>query len=157
MSASSVKATGWAKSFPISGGIQASRRWVRSHLDTLGWNQWAPDLADSVELTVSELVTNAHLHAHSNAQLVLVWDNHCLDVSVHDASPELPEARPLDGVSLGGRGIVLVDALADAWNAHPQASGKTVTASFRGPRVLRCEPPCPTTRQKRPPGRDPEC
>jgi len=147
MSVTSVRATGWAQSFPMAGGVQASRRWVRRHLDTLGWNEWAPEIADAVELTVSELVTNAHLHARSTAQIVLVWDNRYLHVSVHDDSHDLPAARTPDDDSLGGRGIVLVDALADSWGARQQGSGKTVTACFRGPVILRCDPPCPPTRR----------
>ncbi|QMU76769.1 ATP-binding protein [Streptacidiphilus sp. PB12-B1b] len=142
MRVTSVKATGWAQSFPISGGVQASRRWVRRHLDTLGWNEWAPDIADAVELTVSELVTNAHFHAHSTAQLVLVWDNRYLHVSVHDGCRDLPTTGTPDENATGGRGIVLVDALADAWGAQQQSHGKTVTASFHGPIPLRCDPPC---------------
>ena len=156
MSTNSIRATGWAQTFPVADGVRASRHWTRTHLDTLGWNQWAPDVADAVELTVSELVTNAHLHAHSAAQLVMTWDNHYLYVSVHDASHHLPAAptpedpddtseNPDDDLALGGRGIILVDALTDAWGIQRQAAGKTITAVFRGPIALHCDPPCPPT------------
>lgn len=86
---SEMRAVGWAQSFLMSQGARAGRRWAREHLDSLEWAQNAPDLVDSVLLTVTELITNAHKHAHSDAQLVLTWDSTCLHVSVHDASPWL--------------------------------------------------------------------
>lgn len=148
MGVSSIRATGWAQSFPIAQGPRAGRLWTRRHLDTLGWNEWAPDVADAVLLTVSELVTNAHLHAHSDAQLVLVWDNRCLQVSVHDSSTSVPSPRAADPDSTGGRGMTLVDALADTWSTHRQTNGKTVTACFHGPVPITCDPVCPPTGAK---------
>lgn len=133
MGETSMRATGWARSFPVSGGVRAGRRWARVHLDALGWTVHAPDTADDVLLTVSELITNAHLHAHSDAQLVLLWDRRCLHVSVHDASTELPHLRSPDPVRPNGRGLAIVDTLADSWRAHPQGGGKTITACFHAP------------------------
>src|SRR6202042_1265262 len=93
----------------------------------------APDTVDAVLLTVSELVTNAHVHAHSNAQLMLTWDSQCLHVSVHDNSNTLPTVRPPSEDRAGGRGMFLVAALADTWKAHPCPHGKTITACFCPP------------------------
>ncbi len=133
MANSEMRAVGWAQSFPMSQGVRAGRRWVRGHLDSLEWAQNAPDLVDSVLLTVTELLTNAHKHAHSDAQLVLTWDSTCLHVSVHDASPKppAPADRGLDAT--GGRGLTIVEALSDGWEHHPQRDGKTVTACFVPP------------------------
>lgn len=130
---SEMRAVGWAQSFPMSQGARAGRRWAREHLDSLEWAQNAPDLVDSVLLTVTELITNAHKHAHSDAQLVLTWDSTCLHVSVHDASPKppAPADRGLDAT--GGRGLMIVEALSDSWEHHPQRDGKTVTACFVPP------------------------
>ncbi|WP_406193518.1 ATP-binding protein [Kitasatospora sp. NBC_01560] len=128
-----MRATGWARTFPISGGVRAGRQWAREHLEALGWTSRAPDTADDVLLTVSELITNAHVHAHSNAQVVLLWDRRCLHVSVHDASTEVPLPRPQSDVRTGGRGLAIVDSLADSWRSHPQAGGKTITACFHAP------------------------
>ncbi|MER8184943.1 ATP-binding protein [Kitasatospora sp. NPDC094015] len=133
MGEASVRATGWARSFPIAGGIRAGRRWTRIHLDSLGWTASAPDTVDAVLITVSELLTNAHVHAHSNAELVLVWDGRCLHVSVHDASATLPVPRAADGEALGGRGMAIVAALADEWEVRRQQRGKTVSACFHPP------------------------
>ncbi|MGW7381707.1 ATP-binding protein [Streptomyces sp. NPDC054794] len=128
-----LRAVGWARSLPISSGVKAARDWTREHLATLGWTRTAPDEVDSVVLAVSELVTNAHVHGHSAAQLILTWDEECLHVTVHDASTRLPEQRrPGEGAS-GGRGLLLVDALADDWQAYRCPRGKDVTACFRPP------------------------
>ncbi|MDX2592918.1 MULTISPECIES: ATP-binding protein [Streptomyces] len=128
---SSLRAVGWARSLPVSSGAKGARDWTRAHLTTLGWAATAPDLVDSVVLAVSELVTNAHMHARSTAQLILTWDEECLHVTVHDASPRLPEPRHPDAGATGGRGLQLVDALADAWQAHRCPRGKDVIACFQ--------------------------
>ncbi|MEW2521616.1 ATP-binding protein [Actinacidiphila alni] len=129
----SVRAVGWARSFPVTHGVRAGREWARGHLDALGWTTAAPDTADSVVLTVSELVANAHVHAHSDAQVVMVWDGTCLHLSVSDSSDVLPAARPPDDDRTHGRGMAIVDSLADAWEAHTRPDGKTVTAAFHAP------------------------
>ncbi|MFV0126706.1 ATP-binding protein [Streptomyces sp. HMX112] len=132
----SMKAMGWARSFPVSGGVREGRRWAREHLEALGWTRETPDTVDDVLLTVSELITNAHVHAHSDAQLILTWDSRCLHVSVHDSGAGLPAPRTPDTTSPGGRGLALIDALADDWHTHTQPDGKTITACFtpsRGP------------------------
>ncbi|MFI6862873.1 ATP-binding protein [Streptomyces sp. NPDC050421] len=129
----SLRAVGWAQSFPVSHGVRAGRRWTRGHLVSLAWTESAPETVDAILLSVSELITNAHVHAHSDAQLVLTWDSHCLHVSVHDSDPLLPAEQPEDLTTTGGRGLAIVDALADGWTTHPQASGKTVVACFVPP------------------------
>jgi anti-sigma regulatory factor (Ser/Thr protein kinase) len=140
MTDSSMKAVGWARSFPVSGGVRAGRRWTREHLAALDWTEDAPGTVDDVLLTVSELVTNAHTHAHSDADLVLTWDGQCLHVSVHDADDEVPAPRAPDVTATGGRGLALVNAVADHCHAHTQANGKTITACFTPPGAERDEP-----------------
>ncbi|MET8508172.1 ATP-binding protein [Streptomyces sp. NPDC004787] len=127
----SIRAVGWARSLPIGSSVRAARDWTREHLAALGWDRTAPDTADSVVLTVSELVTNAHVHAHSDAQLILTWDEECLHVTVHDASPVVPRRRSPDDEAPGGRGLLLVDALGDDVRTRACPRGKAVTACFR--------------------------
>ena len=129
----SMKAVGWAQSFPVSGGVRAGRSWARGHLDSLPWTAEAPETVDAVLLTVSELITNAHVHARSAAQLVLAWDNRCLHVSVHDSAAAVPMPRSPDDLATSGRGLTIIDALADSWETHAQSEGKTVTACFFPP------------------------
>ncbi|MEU9702645.1 ATP-binding protein [Streptomyces sp. NPDC047981] len=127
----SMRAVGWARSLPVGSSVKTARDWTREHLETLGWERNAPEVADAVVLAVSELVTNAHVHAHSDAQLILTWDEECLHVTVHDASPRVPEQRSPDDGALGGRGLLLVGALAHEVRTHPCPRGKDVTACFR--------------------------
>ncbi|MYV56931.1 ATP-binding protein [Streptomyces sp. SID3212] len=133
----SLRAVGWAQSFPVSGGVRAGRDWARKHLDALGWATEAPDTVDSVLLTVSELITNAHIHARSTAQLVLTWDSHCLHVSVHDSGAGQPVVRKAGDTEPSGRGLAIVHALADSYEtrtrSHGKSHGKTVIACFRPP------------------------
>jgi anti-sigma regulatory factor (Ser/Thr protein kinase) len=131
MSGSSVRAVGWARALPLTSEVKTARDWAYERLESIGWTETAPQTVDDVILTVSELVTNSHVHAHSTAQLVLTWDTRCLHVAVHDASPVLPRPGPADLEQPGGRGMLLVDALADNWEARPCIYGKTVIACFR--------------------------
>ncbi|MFD3677276.1 ATP-binding protein [Streptomyces sp. NPDC058613] len=129
----SLRAVGWAKSFPIYRGPGSARRWSLEHLEALNWTEDAPDVVHSVLLTVSELVTNAHVHARSSAQLVLTWDGECLHVSVADSDPGLPAPGGASDEAVSGRGLAIVDALADRWDAHAFHGGKTITACFHPP------------------------
>ncbi|MFV2119427.1 ATP-binding protein [Streptomyces sp. Act-28] len=137
MSGSSLRAVGWARSLPLNSEVKTARDWTREHLRKLKWTATAPETVDAVLLTVSELVTNAHVHAHSSAQLVMTWDERCLHVAVHDASTDLPTPRSPSVERTGGRGMFLVDALADGWEARPCPDGKTVIACFRPPTAAR--------------------
>ncbi|WP_051782077.1 MULTISPECIES: ATP-binding protein [unclassified Streptomyces] len=125
-----MRAKGWATSFPVHRGVREARRWTAERLDSLQWTADAPDTAHSVLLTVSELVTNAHVHARSDAGLVLTWDGRCLHVSVADGDPYLPAPRDPSREATSGRGLAIIDALADEWDAHSFHGGKTITACF---------------------------
>ena len=129
----SLRVVGWARSFPVSGGVRAGRQWAREHLARLDWTAGSPDVVDDVLLTVSELLTNAHLHAHSTAELVMSWDGSCLHVSVGDADCTPPAVREASASATGGRGMALVEALADSWETHTMPGGKSVTACFYPP------------------------
>lgn len=131
MRALAVKAVGWARSFPVSRGVRAARQWTAWHLASLSWDNSAADTVHSVLLTVSELVTNAHLHAACTAHLVLTWDGSCLHVSVADSDPRLPSPRAADAGATGGRGLGIVATLADSWDVHTFHGGKAITACFR--------------------------
>ncbi|MFF5446308.1 ATP-binding protein [Streptomyces sp. NPDC012888] len=128
-----MRAVGWAHSFPVAEGVRAARRWTADHLETLPWTREAPDTLHSVLLAVSELVTNAHVHAASTARLVLTWDGDCLHVSVADADPHLPRPRQAAAGATSGRGLGIVDALADTVDVQRCPRGKAVTACFRPP------------------------
>ncbi|HWG74620.1 MAG TPA: ATP-binding protein [Acidimicrobiales bacterium] len=83
---------------------------------------------DRVLLVVSELVTNAVLHARSEFELTLQNSNQVVRVEVSDRNPRLPvwaTGAPHDAYS--GRGLALVRSLATDWGVESHAgNGKTV-------------------------------
>lgn len=83
-------------------------------------------LSDVAELLVSELVTNAILHAGSDVRLYVHTDGRRVRVEVADASAALPQVRHFAIDATTGRGLELVEALAPRWGATPTAGGKTV-------------------------------
>lgn len=106
------------------------RRLLREHLRDWG----VPGLGDPAELLATELVTNALQHTSEGAVLTAVLvpgsTGRRLRVEVHDclaSRPRLPEqgAAP-DAQRTSGRGLLLVQALADGWGAEATADGKVV-------------------------------
>jgi anti-sigma regulatory factor (Ser/Thr protein kinase) len=91
-----------------------------------------PELADDGELVVTELVANAQRHAGGDVELAVVLRERFLHLAVHDRSPEPPRMVLPDVESAeGGRGLILVDALAAAWGSTPAPDGKHVWATLR--------------------------
>ncbi|MDQ1682089.1 MAG: hypothetical protein QOH99_630, partial [Frankiaceae bacterium] len=98
-------------------------------------------VTDAAELVVSELVTNALLHAGPPV-VVRVADLGDGDVrlEVHDTGRTLP-VRPLaDGGGMTGRGLALVDALASRWGVEPLHDGKVVWAELSARSVAEAQP-----------------
>jgi anti-sigma regulatory factor (Ser/Thr protein kinase) len=96
---------------------------------------WELDqLAEDVGLVVSELVTNALLHtggAGGDAvRLELEWAGDALTCRVVDASPLPPLPEEADQNAESGRGLILVDALAESWGWQDLPEGKAVWARF---------------------------
>jgi anti-sigma regulatory factor (Ser/Thr protein kinase) len=81
---------------------------------------------DAVAVVVSELVTNSVLHAASKARVVVIVDQGCVRVEVHDSDPTLPTLRHPTPETVTGRGLMLVDALTDRWGSDPEHGGKVV-------------------------------
>ncbi|MFJ3788051.1 ATP-binding protein [Kitasatospora sp. NPDC090091] len=99
------------------------RRLLRDTLRGLGLD------ADPACLILSELVTNALVHGVGAPAVVVELRGGRLHIAVSDASPA-PVARPAPDVSrTSGRGLDLVDALADEWGVELIGSyGKAVWA-----------------------------
>ncbi|MFI6285036.1 ATP-binding protein [Streptomyces sp. NPDC051018] len=87
------------------------RRVVRAHMGLWGLGT----LADTVELLMSELVTNALEHGHG-AVGVRVWRTETrLWAEVRSAGPQTVVPREAGPYDESGRGLLLVSALADGW------------------------------------------
>ena len=99
-----------------------ARRFVTTTL--IGWAQ--PDYDDAV-LLVSELVTNATLHARTEIVVRVELGTESLVLSVTDGSARQPVARHYSDHATTGRGLGLVNTLARRWGIDPHADGtKTV-------------------------------
>jgi len=87
-----------------------------------------PELLDggTIELLLSELATNAINHARSPFSVVVRYDGQRLRIDVEDSSPLVPLMRTPSSDDTGGRGLLLVDALAAAWGVTPRPDGKRV-------------------------------
>ncbi len=108
---------------PVS--VREARRFLQAFLD-----QAAADeaLADAAELALSEVVTNALLHAHTPFDVQLSVDGDgALRVEVRDASPLPPRQRAHEEQATTGRGMSLVAAYTHECGVTSHgADGKTV-------------------------------
>ncbi|WP_431784567.1 SpoIIE family protein phosphatase [Streptomyces chumphonensis] len=83
------------------------------------------ELSDSVELLVSEVVTNAVRYAERPVTLRLLRTD-ALRCEVGDDVPQLPRLRQARATDEGGRGLYLVNRIARRWGATRLSTGKLV-------------------------------
>lgn len=98
-----------------------ARRLARRALSRWGLEE----LSDSVELLISEVVTNAVRYAERPVTLRLLRTD-VLRCEVGDDSPQLPRQRKARDTDEGGRGLFLVNRLARRWGATRLSTGKVV-------------------------------
>lgn len=97
------------------------RRYAVDACVALGWGA----SADTVALLVSEVATNAVLHAYGPEIRVRVVDRgERLRIEVADGSPVLPVPRRARDGAENGRGLALVEALAVRWGVEGRPDGK---------------------------------
>jgi anti-sigma regulatory factor (Ser/Thr protein kinase) len=90
------------------------RRFVRAALEEV-----EPELRARAELVVSELATNALRHGAGDLGVDVLVERGRVRIEVADASPALPRPRRPGPEDPGGRGMLVVDALAQAWGVEP--------------------------------------
>jgi serine/threonine-protein kinase RsbW len=113
------------------GALKSTVPAVRTRARVL-WSAWglAPSLADDASLLLTEMISNALLHTGSETvHVFLRSDRSRLVIMVGDSSPQMPVRAdaPADE-ELFGRGLVIVDAIADRWGAYTVPTGKIVWA-----------------------------
>ena len=110
----------------------AARRFLRDQLDA--W-QIDDDAVETAQLCLSELVTNVVMHAQTTSQLTVDLEDDVLTVVVRDlggstsAGAPAPSPSPGEGddpLRVYGRGLMLVDALADRWGSEVDTTGTSV-------------------------------
>jgi anti-sigma regulatory factor (Ser/Thr protein kinase) len=113
---------------------------ARKHARAVALEFGLPALADTIELIVSEIVTNAvrvtsHLRASSlTTPVVRLWlasGPQGMLIRVWDASSQMPARRDASPDDDSGRGLMLVEHLASDWGAYGEESGKVVWVIVR--------------------------
>jgi len=115
---------------PDPAEVGRARRWARARLAGSAIAADEP-LAETLILIVSELVTNAVVHTGRPAVLRLCLpqapaEEATVRLEVTDGSTRAPVPRWTDGDETGGRGLALVDGLADRWGWNREGAGKRI-------------------------------
>ncbi len=130
------------RSFLELGALPGAVPCARLHTRHLLWEWELVGLADSTELLVSEMITNAVQVSREMSQaavrLWLVSDRAQVLILAWDASPLPPVQTDPDESAENGRGLLLVDAISDQWGWYfprghmsasaPDQRGKVVWA-----------------------------
>src|SRR5262249_40362486 len=92
---------------------------------------------DDAQLVVSELTTNAVIHAGTPFSVAVRSDGSAVRISVQDWSTMQPVMRDDNPVALSGRGLRLIAMVSRAWGVEYGRDGKTVGAglAWSGPGV----------------------
>ncbi|WP_030608352.1 SpoIIE family protein phosphatase [Streptomyces fulvoviolaceus] len=94
-------------------------------------HDWAsPDQVDSAVLLLSETLTNVLVHTDADALLLAEVRGEPGDrrmrVEVTDTSDDLPHKRRPGELASSGRGLMLIELLADLWGVDPRGEGKSI-------------------------------
>jgi serine phosphatase RsbU (regulator of sigma subunit)/anti-sigma regulatory factor (Ser/Thr protein kinase) len=120
--------------YPLGAELEAvpqARRFTAAALAAEG-----PGRVQDAELIVTELVTNALLHAGLPATLRISRRGSRVRIEVEDAGRQMPVMGPQNTETMTGRGLSLVATLADGWGIDPSpGGGKIVWAELRGDAV----------------------
>ena len=102
--------------------VGPARQQLREALSAWGIDE---ELVDAAALCMSELVTNAVVHADSGCHVQVTWGAGTLTVEVRNpgSPPDLPEPDSSDPLQVHGRGLQLVDALASRRGSERDADG----------------------------------
>jgi anti-sigma regulatory factor (Ser/Thr protein kinase) len=103
--------------------IPEARAFVRETL--FRWGETS--VLNDALLVTSELFTNAVIHGSGHIDLYVTLDPEALRIAVVDDGRRTPERWPKRGATptLGGRGLLIVDALASTWGNNFDPAGRT--------------------------------
>ncbi|MFF1569748.1 SpoIIE family protein phosphatase [Streptomyces sp. NPDC058293] len=118
-------------------GLAETRTALRRALEDWGFGA----VADDVEVAAGELMVNVLLHTEGGAVItleVLPGLARRVRLWAKDRSSVFPRRRTPGEAATSGRGLLLVDAVADCWGVEPRGEGKAVWCEFAEPEP---EPP----------------
>lgn len=103
---------------------------ARQQLKELLHDWPSEDQVDSAVLLLSEMLTNVLVHTDADALLLAEVRGERgarrMHVKVTDTSDDLPHVRRPGELASSGRGLVLIELLADTWGVDPQGEGKSI-------------------------------
>lgn len=123
---------------PVVGAARQARELV-----TEACGRWAmPQLAGPASIVVTEMVNNVVAHARTPMTVLLALHGDTMTVAVRDHSSIVPRfTGPVAPTSHGGRGLLLIDSVAERWGSLAVGDGKVVWAVLQdeddGPRLSR--------------------
>ena len=106
---------------PHPSSATRARRLAREHVAAC-----PPEVIDTVALLVTELVTNAILHARTKLHLEIDVMPTRIRLRVKDGCPQVPVVRHYGAEDVTGRGLALVELLATDWGIEETPDGKAV-------------------------------
>jgi hypothetical protein len=86
------------------------------------------DRVQDVLVVITELAHNVVQHTDGGGELRLIRQDDAVQVEVYDRSRTFPQLQRPDPRRPGGRGLLLVAAIAQRWGCRPTAGGKVVWA-----------------------------
>ena len=104
---------------PAAESARTARRLVADVLASAGGSEFE----DTATLLTSELVTNGIVHAHTDLHMTVEATPTWVRVEVVDGNPQLPVRRDYDDSAITGRGMEMVELLADDFNVEPLHEG----------------------------------
>lgn len=105
--------------------VRDARRFVGEKL-----TEWhAADVLDDASIVVTELASNAVLHADSDYEVRVVLEPQAVRIEVADSGPGTPEPHPPTAGGESGRGLFMVAALSVSWGVDADGSGRKVVWS----------------------------
>ncbi|MER7575603.1 SpoIIE family protein phosphatase [Streptomyces sp. NPDC126514] len=103
---------------------------ARQHLRELLHDWPSDDQVDSAVLLLSETLTNVLVHTDADALLLAEVRGEAggrrMRVEVTDTSDDLPHKRRPGELASSGRGLMLIELLADTWGVDPRGEGKSI-------------------------------
>jgi anti-sigma regulatory factor (Ser/Thr protein kinase) len=107
---------------PEAASVALARKFVRQDSPT----RLDEARIDLLAFLVSELATNAVLHARTQFVVSVEWRDDKVRVSVADMNVDPPLRKMFDPTAPTGRGLALVEAMASRWGFNLSDTGKTV-------------------------------